>query len=90
MKCVRLVLQWIATLVGTMLHGKRADQLWGRFWCCYPKQNGALHIVIWSAILLHARWGGMISQVIIIALGLIRESAVWAGDDSFTAKPDEA
>src|SRR5262249_18488153 len=27
-----------------------------------PKENGALMIVIWNAIILHARWGGMIRQ----------------------------
>ena len=27
-----------------------------------PKENGALLIVIWNAIILHARWGGMIKE----------------------------
>ncbi len=47
------------SLVGTILGGIWADQSWGRFWGWDPKENGALMIVIWNAILLHARWGGM-------------------------------
>ena len=35
---------------------------WGRFWGWDPKENGALLIVIWNAIILHARWGGMIRE----------------------------
>ncbi|MFP6855360.1 MAG: cytochrome c biogenesis protein CcsA, partial [Opitutales bacterium] len=47
------------SFVGTMLGGIWADQSWGRFWGWDPKENGAILIVIWSAILLHARWGGI-------------------------------
>lgn len=46
------------SFVGTMLGGIWADQSWGRFWGWDPKENGALLIVIWNAIILHARWGG--------------------------------
>jgi ABC-type transport system involved in cytochrome c biogenesis permease subunit len=48
------------SFVGTILGGIWADQSWGRFWGWDPKENGALLIVIWCAIVLHARWGGMI------------------------------
>jgi ABC-type transport system involved in cytochrome c biogenesis permease subunit len=48
------------SFVGTILGGIWADQSWGRFWGWDPKENGALLIVIWCAIILHARWGGMI------------------------------
>ncbi len=50
------------SFVGTILGGIWADQSWGRFWGWDPKENGALMIVIWCAIILHARWGGMIKQ----------------------------
>jgi cytochrome c biogenesis factor len=50
------------SLVGTILGGIWADQSWGRFWGWDPKENGALIIVIWNAVILHARWGGLIRQ----------------------------
>jgi ABC-type transport system involved in cytochrome c biogenesis permease subunit len=50
------------SLVGTVLGGIWADQSWGRFWGWDPKENGALIIVIWNAVILHARWGGMVRQ----------------------------
>jgi ABC-type transport system involved in cytochrome c biogenesis permease subunit len=50
------------SFVGTILGGIWADQSWGRFWGWDPKENGALMIVIWNAVILHARWGGMIKQ----------------------------
>lgn len=50
------------SFVGTVLGGIWADQSWGRFWGWDPKENGALLIVIWCALTLHARWGGFIRQ----------------------------
>jgi cytochrome c biogenesis factor len=50
------------SFVGTVLGGIWADQSWGRFWGWDPKENGALIIVIWNALILHARWGGMIRE----------------------------
>ena len=50
------------SVVGTVLGGIWADQSWGRFWGWDPKENGALLIVMWNAVILHARWGGMIKQ----------------------------
>jgi len=50
----------LASFVGTVLGGIWADQSWGRFWGWDPKENGALLIVLWCAILLHARWGGLV------------------------------
>jgi ABC-type transport system involved in cytochrome c biogenesis permease subunit len=47
------------SFVGTVLGGIWADQSWGRFWGWDPKENGALFIVLWNAIILHARWSGM-------------------------------
>ncbi len=48
------------SFVGTILGGIWADQSWGRFWGWDPKENGALIIVMWNAIILHVRWGGMV------------------------------
>ena len=50
------------SFVGTMLGGVWADQSWGRFWGWDPKENGALMIVLWCAILFHARLGKMIGE----------------------------
>ncbi|MFM9959596.1 MAG: cytochrome c biogenesis protein CcsA [Planctomycetaceae bacterium] len=47
------------SFVGTVLGGLWADDSWGRFWGWDPKENGALIIVLWNALVLHARWGGM-------------------------------
>jgi len=44
------------------LGGIWADQSWGRFWGWDPKENGALIIVLWNALVLHLRWGGMIRE----------------------------
>ena len=48
------------SFVGTILGGIWADQSWGRFWGWDPKENGALLIVVWNAIILHARWAGLV------------------------------
>ena len=50
------------SLVGTVLGGLWADDSWGRFWGWDPKENGALIIVFWNVLVLHARWGGMIKD----------------------------
>ncbi len=50
------------SLVGTVTGGIWADQAWGRFWGWDPKENGALLIVLWNAIILHSRWGGLVGQ----------------------------
>jgi cytochrome c-type biogenesis protein CcsB len=47
------------SFVGTVLGGIWADQSWGRFWGWDPKENGALMIVLWNAVILHVRWGGL-------------------------------
>ncbi len=49
------------SFVGTVLGGLWADDSWGRFWGWDPKENGALLIVIWNALMLHARWDGMVA-----------------------------
>jgi len=50
------------SFVGTVLGGIWADQSWGRFWGWDPKENGALIIVLWNALILHLRWGGIIRE----------------------------
>ncbi len=52
----------LLSFVGTVLGGLWADDSWGRFWGWDPKENGALMIVIWNAILLHAKYGKSIAR----------------------------
>ncbi len=58
------------SFVGTVLGGIWADQSWGRFWGWDPKENGALMIVIWNAIYLHARWGKIFSEQTMMAIAI--------------------
>jgi ABC-type transport system involved in cytochrome c biogenesis permease subunit len=70
------------SFVGTVLGGIWADQSWGRFWGWDPKENGAVLIVLWCAITLHARWGGFIRQrglMIMAIFGNIVTSFSWFG-----------
>jgi len=70
------------SLVGTILGGIWADQSWGRFWGWDPKENGALIIVLWNAIILHCRWGGLVKTRGLMALavfGNIVTSWSWFG-----------
>jgi ABC-type transport system involved in cytochrome c biogenesis permease subunit len=70
------------SFVGTVLGGIWADQSWGRFWGWDPKENGALIIVLWNALILHARWGGMVRERGIMNLavfGNIVTSWSWFG-----------
>lgn len=70
------------SFVGTVLGGIWADQSWGRFWGWDPKENGALLIVLWNALILHARWGGLVRDRGIMNLavfGNIITSFSWFG-----------
>jgi len=58
------------SFVGTVLGGIWADQSWGRFWGWDPKENGALIIVLWNALILHARWGGLVKTRGLMALAI--------------------
>ena len=54
-----LALGLVLSFLGTMLGGVWGADSWGRFWGWDPKENGALLIVLWTAVLLHgipARW----------------------------------
>ena len=48
------------SIVGTVLGGIWANDSWGRFWGWDPKENGALIIVLWELIVLHARMAGYV------------------------------
>ena len=58
------------SFVGTVLGGLWADDSWGRFWGWDPKENGALMIVIWNAIILHSKWCGMIRAKGMVGLAI--------------------
>lgn len=59
------------SFVGTVLGGIWADQSWGRFWGWDPKENGALMIVLWTAMILHALRGGLIKTRGLVNLAII-------------------
>jgi ABC-type transport system involved in cytochrome c biogenesis permease subunit len=61
----------IFSFIGTVLGGLWADDSWGRFWGWDPKENGALIIVLWNALVLHAKWDGMIKDrgLAVLAVG---------------------
>jgi len=70
------------SFVGTVLGGIWADQSWGRFWGWDPKENGALLIVLWNAVILHTRMGGYIRQrglMVMAVFGNIVTSFSWFG-----------
>ena len=59
------------SFVGTVLGGIWADQSWGRFWGWDPKENGALMIVLWTALMLHALRCGMIKTRGLVNLAIV-------------------
>lgn len=59
------------SFVGTILGGIWADYSWGRFWGWDPKENGAILIVLWNAIILHARWGGIVRERGFMVLAIV-------------------
>lgn len=70
------------SLVGTVLGGIWANDSWGRFWGWDPKENGAMLIVLWSLIILHARMGGYLKEWglhIASVLGAIVVAFSWWG-----------
>ena len=70
------------TFLGTMLGGIWADQSWGRFWGWDPKENGALLIILWTAITLHARLAGYIKDFGVAVFAIIGTMVVmlsWFG-----------
>jgi ABC-type transport system involved in cytochrome c biogenesis permease subunit len=72
----------LLSFVGTVLGGIWADQSWGRFWGWDPKENGAALVVLINAIILHARWGGMIrlrGMMVLAVAGNIVTAWSWFG-----------
>ena len=70
------------SFVGTVLGGIWADQSWGRFWGWDPKENVALMIVLWSALILHARWAQLVSRrglMVLAVFGNIITALSWFG-----------
>jgi ABC-type transport system involved in cytochrome c biogenesis permease subunit len=70
------------SFVGTVLGGIWADQSWGRFWGWDPKENGAIIIVLWNVLILHARWGDMVKDrglMTLAVVGNIVTSWSWFG-----------
>jgi ABC-type transport system involved in cytochrome c biogenesis permease subunit len=77
-----LGLSLVLTFLGTNLGGIWADQSWGRFWGWDPKENGALMIVIWSAMLFHvriAKLAGQRGMAVGTVLGMIVVMWAWFG-----------
>lgn len=72
----------LLSFVGTVLGGIWADQSWGRFWGWDPKENGAALVVLNAAIILHARFGGMIRRrglIVLAVAGNIVTAWSWFG-----------
>jgi ABC-type transport system involved in cytochrome c biogenesis permease subunit len=72
----------LLSFTGTVLGGIWADQSWGRFWGWDPKENGALLIVVWNALILHARWGGLVKErgmAVLAVLGNVVTIWSWFG-----------
>jgi ABC-type transport system involved in cytochrome c biogenesis permease subunit len=70
------------SFVGTILGGIWADQSWGRFWGWDPKENGAILIVLWNALILHARWSGLVRDrglALLAIFGNVVTSWSWFG-----------
>jgi ABC-type transport system involved in cytochrome c biogenesis permease subunit len=76
------------SFVGTVLGGLWADDSWGRFWGWDPKENGALLIVLWNAIILHARWGGLVRErgfAVMAVFGNVVTAWSWFGTNQLGA-----
>lgn len=58
------------SFIGTLLGGVWADYSWGRFWGWDPKENGALLIVLWLTLFIHAKISNMISDFL-FSVGMV-------------------
>lgn len=70
------------SFVGTVLGGIWADQSWGRFWGWDPKENGAVLIVLWNSLILHARWCGLVKDrglAVLVLVGNMITTWSWFG-----------
>ena len=78
----------LLSFVGTVLGGIWADQSWGRFWGWDPKENGAVLIVIWNTLILHARWCGLVKQrgiAVLSIAGIMVTTWSWFGTNQLGA-----
>ena len=76
------------SLVGTVLGGLWADDSWGRFWGWDPKENGAMLIVLWNALILHARWDKLVRDygtAVLAIAGNIVTAWSWFGVNELKA-----
>lgn len=76
------------SLVGTVLGGLWADDSWGRFWGWDPKENGAMLIVLWNALILHARWDKQVGDFgtsMLAMIGNIVTAWSWFGVNELRA-----
>jgi ABC-type transport system involved in cytochrome c biogenesis permease subunit len=64
------------SVVGTILGGVWANDSWGRFWGWDPKENGALMIVLFELVILHARMGGYIKDFGVCVLAVMGGAVV--------------
>ncbi len=72
----------LLSFFGTVAGGIWADYSWGRFWGWDPKENGAVLIVIWNALILHARWCGLVKNrgmAILAVFGNVVTAWSWFG-----------
>jgi ABC-type transport system involved in cytochrome c biogenesis permease subunit len=78
----------LLSFVGTVLGGIWADQSWGRFWGWDPKENGAVLIVLWNSLTLHARWCGLVKQrgmAVLAIVGIMVTTWSWFGTNQLGA-----
>jgi len=72
---------FVFSLIGTVLGGIWAQYSWGRFWGWDPKENGALLIVLWCLIIMHAKLAKILSNTGIvwtsIILGMVVAFSWW-------------
>lgn len=77
-----ICLSALLTIAGTILGGIWADQSWGRFWGWDPKENGALLVILWDILILHARLGNKIHHrglMAMAAFGNVLAALCWFG-----------
>jgi len=73
---------FVFTIIGTLLGGMWADMAWGRFWGWDPKENGALLIIIWCTIVIHARTSKLVRETgtaVCAIIGLMLVCIAWLG-----------
>jgi hypothetical protein len=79
---IRLLLCYVVQLRWYHSRRKLGRSILGRFWGWDPKENGALLIVMWNAIILHSRWDGFIRErglAVMSVFGNIVFSLSWFG-----------